>query len=123
MLDNLKWSLQALALPADEQVRLFPSFVWVGDELANEFNQYRERALEQHQFTPEQLSALGEVDAVLGRMTNENNMDFWELGSALSLYPEWQAVRECARRALQIFGWSLEIPPRDHEIYVGPPDK
>ncbi|WP_437731634.1 hypothetical protein [Sorangium sp. So ce1335] len=31
---RLKWSIQALAAPAFEQIRLFPRFVCVADELA-----------------------------------------------------------------------------------------
>jgi hypothetical protein len=63
------------------------------------------------------------LDEVLSKMTAEKNMDLWEDGVALSRYPQWQEVRECARRVLEKFGWSLEVPPTDRHFYVGPPDK
>jgi hypothetical protein len=121
-LNHLKWSLQALALQPEQQVQLFPSFVWVGDELAVDFDERLRVALEDHQFTPDQRSALTAVDTILARMTAEENMDLWEDGTALSRYPQWQEVRESARQALEQFGWSLEVPPKDRAIYVGPPD-
>jgi hypothetical protein len=122
-LDQLKWSLQALALSADQQVQLFPSFVWVGDELAVEFDERHRTALNEYQFMPNQLSALAAVDAILSKMTAEKNMDLWEEGAALSRYPQWEELRECARQALQQFGWSLEVLPKNRAIYVGPPDE
>ena len=123
-LNQLKWSLQALALPADQQVQLFPSFVWVGDELALDFYERRESALKEHHFTLSQLSALTELEAVLSKMGAETNMDLWEEGAALSRYPQWQEVRERAHQALEQFGWSLEVPPKNRGvIYVGPPEE
>jgi hypothetical protein len=94
-LDQLKWSLQALALPQDEQRGLFPSFVLVGDELALDFDLWRETALKEHAFTTEQLLALASVDAVLSTMTQENNMEFWDEPGVD--HPRWQEVRESAK--------------------------
>jgi hypothetical protein len=123
LLDRLKCSLQALMLPADRQVGLFPSFVWVGDELALDFDDAYQAALRGHHFTAEQMSVLAALDAALSKMTAEENMDLWEDSTALSRYPQWQEVRERARQALLQLGWDLEAPPKNRAIYVGPRDR
>ena len=38
--EQLKWSLPALALPAEVQLRLFPEFVCIGDELVLDFDNW-----------------------------------------------------------------------------------
>ena len=42
LLEQLKWSLQALALPADSQLQQFPDFVVITDELMLEFDNWRQ---------------------------------------------------------------------------------
>ena len=74
-LDQLKWSLQALALPYDAQRSLFPSFACTADELALDFDHWCETAGHQHAFTADQLSALASVTAVLSAMTDDKNPD------------------------------------------------
>jgi hypothetical protein len=57
-LDQLKWSLQALALPFDAQRTLFPSFACTADKLALDFDHWCETAMHQHDFTTDQIAAL-----------------------------------------------------------------
>jgi hypothetical protein len=118
---RLKWAVQALALPANEQRGLFPSFVWVGDELALDFYECRETALKDHALTDDQLSALESLDVTLSKMTAENNMEFWD-GPGVD-HPRWEEVRETAKDALKRLGWNQDTPPKDRAIYVGPPDQ
>jgi hypothetical protein len=120
-LDQLKWSLQAIALPVDDRRQLFPSFVWVGDELALDFSLWCENASKKHAFTRERLAALAAIDAVLSKMTQENNMEFWDEPGVD--HPRWCQVREIAKEALIRFGWCLAWPPKDRSIYVGPPQE
>jgi len=118
---RLKWAVQALALPANEQRDLFPSFVLVGDELALDFYECREIALKDHALTDDQLAALESLDATLSKMTAENNMELWEEPGVD--HPRWEEVRNNAKDALKRLGWSMDTPPKDRAIYVGPPGR
>jgi hypothetical protein len=116
-LDQLKWSLQALALPYDAQRRLFPSFACTADELALDFDHWCETARHQHPFTADQLSALASVSAALSTMTDEKDPGLWS-DSALAHLPRWQDVRDGARKALEAFQWNLDVPPSDRAVFV-----
>jgi hypothetical protein len=116
-LDQLKWSLQALALPYDAQRRLFPSFACTADELALDFDHWCETARHQHAFTADRLSALASVMAVLSALTDEKNPGLWS-DSALAQLPRWQDVRDRARKALDAFQWNLDVPPPDRAVFV-----
>jgi hypothetical protein len=116
-LDQLKWSLQALALPYDAQRRLFPSFACTADELALDFDHWCETARHQHPFTADQLSALASVSAALSTMTDEKDPGLWS-DSALAHLPRWQDVRDRARKALEAFQWNLDVPPSDRAVFV-----
>ena len=116
-LDQLKWSLQALALPYDTQRRLFPSFACTADELALDFDHWCETAKHQHAFTTDQLSALASVSAALAAMTDEKDAELWS-DSALAYLPRWQDVRDRARKALETFRWTLDVPPLDRAVFI-----
>jgi hypothetical protein len=118
-LDQLKWSLQALALPFEAQQTLFPSFACIADELALDFDHWCETAAAQHELTADQLSALASLATLLTEMSGEKNAELWT-DVALAHLPRWQTVRERARMALQAFQWTLETPPSDRAIFVGP---
>ncbi len=118
-LDQLRWSLQALALPYDAQRSLFPSFACTADELALDFDHWCETARHQHAFTESQLAALASVMAVLSAMTGEKDPDLWS-DSALAHLPRWQDVREKARQALEAFQWNVDVPPSDRAVFVPP---
>jgi hypothetical protein len=76
-------------------------------------------ALKEHALTVEQLSGLVSVDAILSKMTQENNMALWDEPGVD--HPRWLEVRESAKEALGRFGWRLDAPPKDRAIYVRPP--
>jgi hypothetical protein len=116
-LDQLKWSLQALALPPDKQLGLFPPFTCTADEMALDFDHWAETARSQHAFAADQLSALAAVDDLLSEMTGENNAELWT-DAALTQLLRWQEVRERARTALRIFGWHLDMPPSDRATFI-----
>ena len=120
-LDQLKWAVQALALDAEQQVRLYPHFVCIGDELALDFDDGCRVACAQHAFTAEQLAALAALDEWLATMTAENDATLWRTGEVLATHPHWQEARRRARAALRAFGWPLDVPPGDRATYVGPP--
>jgi hypothetical protein len=118
-LDQLKWALQALALPYEAQRNLFPSFACIADELALDFDHWRATAMHQHHFTPDQIAALASLDALLTEMTAEKDSGLWT-DDALAHSPRWETVREHALNALGAFHWTLETPPSSRAVFVGP---
>ena len=116
-LEQLKWSLQALALPAPTQHALFPTFVCVADELALDFDDSLRLATPQANFTPEQRTALTVLDELFSQMSGKHRAELWT-DSALESHPAWQQIRDLARRALETFGWDLQSPPTNRAVYV-----
>jgi hypothetical protein len=117
ILDELKWSLQALAMSPELQREQFPSFVCIADELALEFDHSWKTAADNHSFTPEQRSVLTELDAVLGSISGREHAQLWT-EQAMRDAPEWQQIRGFARRALESLSWPEEIPPKERLVYV-----
>jgi hypothetical protein len=114
LLQQLQWALQALALPADVQIRLYPDFVVVADELALEYNNYFAAALGNHpeQFSPTQVQALQSIDALLNEMSGSENAEQWTI-DALRSHIKWAEVRILAEQALTQLGWPRNVPPFD----------
>lgn len=114
ILDNLKWSLQALALPAEVQITLFPNFACVPDELAFDFDHWTLCAVS-NEFIPVVLSTeLQKLNAVFDEM---ENLNLWTL-QALAQSEEWNSVRRHATQLLTLMGWEIGIPPVDRAIYI-----
>ena len=75
---RLQHAVQALALPADEQLRLFPDFVCKVDELALDFDhRYRCVRPYKEEFTERQISLLDKIDNELDEMSGAVNAIFW----------------------------------------------
>jgi hypothetical protein len=115
--DRLKWSLQALALPARDQIALFPDFVCRTDELALDFDDARVLVLGglPGSLTSQERDALNSVDTKLATMS-KGGAEFTEAvwsDQALFDDPCWAEVRALASAALRAFGWAHESPPLD----------
>jgi hypothetical protein len=98
MIERLVHALQALAVPAEEQLARYPVFVVKADELALD---YADALLlitdcPQVSLTPEQQAALEDVDQLLDWMSGEKNAALWT-EAALRTAPDWQQVRRLAR--------------------------
>ena len=115
-LEQLKWSLQALALPAELQLQQFPEFVVITDELMLEFDNWLQVAARQQKFSPEQQAALQQLDRLFDEMCQSDAADLVP-EIALQQDSRWQEVRQLAGRALEAFGWSCEIPPKKRLVY------
>ncbi|MDB6136050.1 MAG: uncharacterized protein JWM59_4293 [Verrucomicrobiales bacterium] len=115
---QLQWALQALAIPADQQLRLFPDFTWKSDELVDDFAQWHRKVIESgnHGFTPDALSALAKIDALFERMPPERFT-----GEAVLEGGDWEELRVLAGAALYLLEWAIEPPPYGRSLYVGPP--
>jgi hypothetical protein len=117
-LEQLKYSIQALALPADIQLSLFPDFVCKADELALDFDNWWQTVLNQEiTLTSRQLVLLSKLDNLLGKMSGTSNEALWT-ETSLRTNENWTAVRELAQATLEAFGWSLEVPPSNKSIYI-----
>lgn len=136
---RLKWSIQALAAPAAAQVRLFPRFVCVADELAVDFEEAlrgirsagssdagdREETEGPERagaLSPAQRAAVDALDAQLEKMSGPERAEMWT-DDALHNSAEWTRVRHLAALALRTMDWPMELPPQGRAIYVGPPDR
>jgi hypothetical protein len=68
--ERAKEALQLLACSADAQIRLLPSFVCAADELALEFDHWREVLIENcgSELTAEQIASLAAIDGLFSRL-------------------------------------------------------
>ncbi len=107
---ELRHSLQALAVPADVQLRLLPDFVCKADELALNFNDCYSLITAEAELTDRQKAALDALDAKLDEMGGAGNEHLWT-EKALGIRPEWEEVRRLAVETLDAFGWDVAIPP------------
>lgn len=119
VLQEFQWAVQALAAPADDQLARFPDFVVKADELALDFDQWMMCAVEHHgaDWSPNQRELIEALDRMLSSMSGSANGHLWQ-DEAVRADPQWEAVREAARKALDAFGWPSIVPPRSGSIYV-----
>lgn len=120
ILDQFKGSLQALAVPASDQLSLFPDFVCKADELALDFDHWYNVAESHIKFTPEQTQVLAELDERLSEMSRNGSLFSEELWTekGLETSEHWGRVRTLAQTALSEFGWTIEHPPEGRSTYV-----
>jgi hypothetical protein len=109
-MSRFRWSLQALAAPAEVQLQLFPGFDWKVDELAIEFDQWyqvmkRRRSL----FPVKARKLLEDLNSKLDEMSGPENSQLW-LEDTLRTDAAWEMIRDLARHALNAIGWPIENP-------------
>lgn len=116
---RLRHSIQLLACPPHVQLDLLPSFVCKGDELALDFDHWREvtERTFRSELTVEQLSCLDSLDKSLSKLTQMGS-EHWT-DNAVRYSAEWQDIRAIAAAALASFDWRLEAPPSHADEYVG----
>lgn len=113
--DRFKWSVQALAMDYEIQLKLYPNFVEVADELALEFEETLERYLETgagDHFDGAQSDCLSRLDSKLEAISGIGNLQYWTI-EAMKNSPHWDEIRELAAATLFCFGWKVESPPCD----------
>jgi hypothetical protein len=116
--ERLKHSIQLLASPPGIQLQLLPPYVCKADELALEFDHWREIALHNYgkEFGADQITAMTALDEKLEWLSVAVK-DCWT-DEAVSTSAEWQNVRHLAAAALRAFSWPLEIPPSYAHEYI-----
>jgi len=117
IIERLKESVQLLALPPEVQLQHLPSHVCKADELALDFDQWREVALGNYanDFTAQQLSWLNALDDRLNSLTDAGKQ-YWT-DDAVRTSPHWNEVRYLAGQVLDSFGWPKERPPSHASEY------
>ena len=109
----LEERLQALAMPADVQLTLFPQGIAKVDELALEFDHAlgMKWSAKRRSITSDQAALLQRIDSTLDEMSGPK--PFWT-EDALRNSPEWEGVRSAAKQALGSFGWEVKAPVWKH---------
>ena len=107
---RLKHALQALAAPADVQVRLFPAFVHTSDELMLDFDNFCGVVLGNYgtELAAEKTAILRAINLHL-----DSYPESAEGNEALKNHLFWVQTRVLALRALDVFGWRRATPPTE----------
>ena len=98
-------AVKSLSLPADEQLALLSGLGCPGviDELALQFHDQAvtaEQLMQAGEIEYQQLLLVKEIDAILARMSGQENAALWT-NDALKQSPLWEEIR---RRANRFFG-------------------
>ncbi|MGH9750374.1 MAG: hypothetical protein ACRD5D_01505 [Candidatus Polarisedimenticolia bacterium] len=112
VLTHLRQALQALALPAESQLRLLPDFAEDVDDLVLNFDHWC-RAVSDGDaagLTPVQIGALRAIETLLDDMSGQRNARLWTR-TAVRDNALWSRLRAVAQEALRAFGWELDVPP------------
>ena len=123
--DQFRWSLQALACDADDQLTLFPDFVCTTCELVSDYANWSSAARSYFAglFSEDQLSALQAIDSRLDAISlggAEFKETLW-CKEALATRPEWEDLRSLSKSALACFSWPAEKPPWGRSLYARGP--
>jgi hypothetical protein len=112
---QLMWSVQALACPAEVQLKLFPDFTHKPDELVLDFDNWYHatRWRDDVGMTPEKLESLAALDCFIGEMLPERFDEDIVINGE-----DWARLRDLARLTLAVCNWQVEVPPMDRAIYV-----
>ena len=114
---KLKWSLQALAIPASDQLSLFPQFAATADELALDFDRWASLVSENYEeeLSSAQIDALAAISRTFETISGhaaEFEAELWT-AEAVRSSSHWDDIRRVAAVALEVFGWPIERPPRN----------
>jgi len=118
MLNKMKWSTQAIALPPAIQVTLFPTFVEVADELALGWEEaFAELPHVEARLLPRQLQAIRRLDDYMLSISGQENGHLWTM-EALTSSKEWDLLRALANALLEQMGWPKTKPPDTDALYI-----
>ncbi len=106
----LEQAVRVASFPAYRQFECFPPNVDIPFEIADDFDNWSRWALEGScppQLTDEQRAALVALEEWFADMSGEEHAELWT-EDALRCRPQWDAVRQQARKILDLFGWAAE---------------
>lgn len=96
--DALVRALRMLAQPAQVQRRLHPDFVWVGDDMADEFD------IALKELDPDEREALPGLDRIVALMDQNTRIAERWTTEAVETLAFWQDIRSAARAVLAAAG-------------------
>lgn len=109
--ENIDWNIQhlfdtvrILSLPFEEQIKLFPKWAAIADELSFDLESslyVAEINQEQFGLNDSIIDSCKKILNILSEMTASKNPTLWTL-DALENNEEWKIVREEARKTLEI---------------------
>ena len=116
--ERLKHSVQLLACSAEIQLKLLPDFVCKADELALEFDHWKDVVFDNFggDLTADQKSRIESIDRGLSDLTRMGTEHWTE--HAVRESGEWQRLRALAVEALDTFGWPRQAPPSHADEYI-----
>lgn len=117
---HLIQSLQLVAAPYQSQIKVFPSFVNLPDEIALTFNDsylLSEQLLKAGLISKVVYTELSEVDACFEALSNPENAGFWTL-EAMQHDFRWQEFREKAIRILELLNQIADSPDLDNITFI-----
>ena len=112
-LNMLLQSLQLLATDYEQQVKAFPEYVHVPDEIALTFDDTYaliDSLKQDGLITATQNEKLRQIDTLLEKMSQDENA--WTC-EALRTLPQWEDVRRLARETLKAF----HTPPQNPDLF------
>ena len=119
--ERLKYSIQLLAGPAEIQLRMLPRFVCRVNELALDFDLWKEIVLNtfRSELSTDQICRMESIDLSLSELTRMGPEHWTE--EAVRESDEWKRIRTLAALALVSFGWARDTPPSHAGEYVSHP--
>ena len=119
-LERLVQSIRLLASDYETQIRSFPSFVHIPDELALTYNDcflLVDQMAKAGLLNERQLARLKELDGALEQMSEKESEELWTL-DALKKSSEWQDIRLIASELLVLLGRKKQRPDLSWIAYV-----
>lgn len=115
---QLKYSLQLLALPVTAQIHLGDTGCLKVAFVAQAFESLHQEICAElvQQLTSEQAAVLARMEKILAWLRLGTDSWLWS-DAALRKSAEWRQLRRLAREALVAFGWAMDLPPPDAMIY------
>jgi len=110
---ELERSLQALAMPAEVQFRLYPRGVCYACELVGDFQNFSTayRGDNEEALTKEQKSVLNQLQNYLAKLVESQDYQCWN-DEPIRTSTAWEQSREMAKQTLACFGWEVKTPPK-----------
>lgn len=116
---RFRHAVQALAQDAATQASLYPSIVVVADELALDFDNWRQvfEGVAGGAWTLQQVQSVSSLDELMDDMSGPDKPEIW-LEEDCLLHPKWAEVRRLASNVLEAFGWNDDTPPPSPDLFA-----
>ncbi len=114
-------TIKLLAADYETQVKQFPSFVLIPDEIASTYYDcflLAPQIAEAGLIDEYQLERLTQIDRTLEEMTEDKEHSYWTL-DALRTEPKWESIRSAANDLLALFGQPYQPPNLYWIQYIG----